>query len=273
MPSTLRTTRLFHQNVITRPMEQVADHCIQLIEARQHTRGRPALVFAMNPEKSMQSYRDPDIRQLLQQSDILIPDGIGTCIGARLLNGVRMQRVPGSELMPELCSRAEREGLSIYLYGASPDSNAGALATIRATWPRLRIAGASHGFMPPGTPDDIAHPDQPDAAETVAVRIARARPDIVFVGLGSPRQERWMAEVGSQLPVGLLQGVGGTIDVLSGTATRAPRFWRRIGLEWLYRLMENPKRWRRQLALPRYMSLVLRLWLFSHLPSPSNSGK
>jgi len=136
MPSKPRTTRLFHQDVIIQPMEQIADHCIDLVETCRSTGRRPALVFAMNPEKSMQSHRDPVIRQLLQQSDVLIPDGIGTCIGARVLNGVRIKRVPGSELMPELCTRAEREGLSIYLYGASPESNAGALKTIRATWPR-----------------------------------------------------------------------------------------------------------------------------------------
>ena len=269
MPSKPRTTRLFHQDVIIQPMEQIADHCIDLVETCRSTGRRPALVFAMNPEKSMQSHRDPVIRQLLQQSDVLIPDGIGTCIGARILNGVRMKRVPGSELMPELCTRAEREGLSIYLYGASPESNAGALKTIRATWPRLRIAGASHGFMPPGTLDDLSRLYSPEAADTVAARIAAARPDIVFVGLGSPRQERWMADIGTHLPVGLFQGVGGTIDVLSGVARRAPPFWRNLGLEWFYRLMENPKRWRRQMALPRYLSLVMRLKM---APSQRNDG-
>ena len=110
MPSKTRTTRLFHQDVIIQPMEQIADHCIDLVETCRSTGRRPALVFAMNPEKSMQSHRDPVIRQLLQQSDVLIPDGIGTCIGARVLNGVRIKRVPGSELMPELCTpcRARR---------------------------------------------------------------------------------------------------------------------------------------------------------------------
>lgn len=258
MPSTLHTTRLFHQDVITRPIDHVADHCVELIERRRHTGRRPALVFAMNPEKSMQSQHDPDIRALLKKADLLIPDGIGTCIGARILNGVRMKRVPGSELMPELCTRAEREGLSVYLYGASPESNAGAVRALRAIWPRLQIAGASHGYMRPGSVEDLPRLNSPGAADTVAARIAAARPDIVFVGLGSPRQERWMAEVGAHLPVALMQGVGGTIDVFSGVATRAPRIWQDMGLEWLYRLVENPRRWRRQLALPRYLGMVLR---------------
>lgn len=216
----------------------------------------------MNAEKSVQSNQDPAVRQLLQKATILIPDGIGTCIGARLLNGVRMRRVPGSELMPALCDRAEREGLSVYLYGASPASNDGAIQTMKKRWPRLKIVGASHGFMAPGSQSDVTEPDAPASADTVAARITKARPDIVFVGLGSPRQEKWMADVGIHLPVGLLQGVGGTIDVLSGTATRAPDIWCRLGLEWLYRLIQNPKRWRRQLALPRFMGLVLRERLY-----------
>lgn len=253
MPIKPLTTRLFHQNVMTHSMEVVADYCLQLIEQRKACAGKPALVFAMNPEKSLQSHHDPEIRHLLQNADVLLPDGIGTCIGARLLRGVRIKRVTGSELMPALCDRAEREGLSVFIYGASPESNAGAVANIRRTWPRLRIAGAAHGFLPPGTPADAARPGQ----DTVAGMIRAARPDIVFVGLGSPRQERWMADVGVHLPVSLFQGVGGTIDVLSGAATRAPQAWQSLGLEWLYRLLENPRRWRRQLALPRYVSLVL----------------
>ncbi|MDO4681782.1 MAG: WecB/TagA/CpsF family glycosyltransferase [Lautropia sp.] len=243
-------------------MDRVADHCISLARHHRTETSQPALVFSMNAEKSVQSNQDLAVRQLLQKATILIPDGIGTCIGARLLNGVRMRRVPGSELMPALCDRAEREGLSVYLYGASPASNRGAIQTMKKRWPRLKIVGASHGFMEPGNKTDVATPDDPASADTVAARITKARPDIVFVGLGSPRQEKWMADVGTHLPVGLLQGVGGTIDVLSGTASRAPDIWCRLGLEWLYRLIQNPKRWRRQLALPRFMGLVLRERLY-----------
>lgn len=253
MPFKPCTTRLFHQNVIRHSTDTVADYCIERIEQYRLHAGKPSLVFAMNAEKSVQSHQDPKVRKLLQRADILIPDGIGTCIGARLLRGVHMSRVTGADLMPALCDRAERLGLSVFIYGASPESNAGAVQAIRRLWPRLRIAGAAHGFLPPGTPEDLHDPTR----DTVAARIKAARPDIVFVGLGSPRQERWMAEVGVMLPVALFQGVGGTIDVLSGHAVRAPLSWQRLGLEWLYRLLENPARWRRQMALPRYVRLVL----------------
>ncbi len=258
MPSTLKTTYLFYQHISSQPIDAVADHCIELAHLHRTVPSKPALVFAINAEKSVQSEEDPKIRSLLQKATILIPDGIGACIGARLLNGVSMSRVPGSDLMPALCDRAEREGLSIYLYGASPESNAGALKAIRKRWPKLRIAGACHGYKKPGTAADISRLDDPEVADTVAADIHRTRPDIVFVGLGSPRQELWMAEVGARLPVGLLQGVGGTIDCLSGAARRAPAFWGNMGLEWLYRLLQDPRRWRRQLALPRFLGLVLR---------------
>ncbi|MDO5102938.1 MAG: WecB/TagA/CpsF family glycosyltransferase [Lautropia sp.] len=261
------TTRLFHQDVSLLLFDDVADRCISWVKAHREDETRPpALVFAMNPEKSVQSWHDPKIRALLQKANILIPDGIGTAIASLVLNGVRMHRVPGSDLMPALCERAEREGLSIYVYGASPESNAGALETIRRRWPKLRIAGSSHGFMAPGTVADLERLDDPELADSVPARIKAARPDIVFVGLGSPRQEQWMAEIGSHLPVGLFQGVGGTIDVLSGTALRAPAFYRKIGLEWLYRLVRQPHRWRRQLALPKFMGLLIKERL---LPSGS----
>ncbi|MDO4905426.1 MAG: WecB/TagA/CpsF family glycosyltransferase [Lautropia sp.] len=258
MATALKTTHLFYQNVSSQPIDRVADHCISLAHQHRVESSKPALVFAMNAEKSVQSKRDPKIRSLLQKATVLIPDGIGACIGARILNGVSMNRVAGSDLMPALCDRAERDGLSVYLYGASPESNAGAIRAMKKRWPKLRIAGASHGYKTPGTAADLERLDDPAAADTVAADIHRTRPDIVFVGLGSPRQESWMAEVGAQLPVGLMQGVGGTIDCLSGTTQRAPAFWCNHGLEWLYRLLQNPARWRRQLALPRFLGLVIR---------------
>lgn len=255
-----KTLRLFRLDVFAEPLDSAAERGIALARQRRagpaggqssgqssgQTGGQgggPALVFAINPEKTMQSTRDPAAYALMQQATLLIPDGIGVCLAARLLEGVALRRVPGSELMPALCARAEREDLGVYVYGASPASNAGAVAEMRRRWPGLRITGASDGFQAP---------------DAVAAAITAARPDIVFVGLGSPRQERWMADVGRTLPVGLLQGVGGTIDVLSGTARRAPRAWQRLGLEWLYRLIENPSRWRRQLALVDFAAMVIR---------------
>jgi N-acetylglucosaminyldiphosphoundecaprenol N-acetyl-beta-D-mannosaminyltransferase len=192
----------------------------------------------------------------MRKATILIPDGIGICLAARLLARERVERVCGSDLMPRLCALAAQTGLSVYLYGASAAANAAAVANLRRQLPGLRIVGASDGYQPPGAAGDRDE-------TTVAGRIAALQPDIVFVGLGSPRQETWMAEVGSGLPVGLMQGVGGTIDVVAGAVRRAPPAWRRFGLEWLYRLLDDPRRWRRQLALLDFAGFVLQRRAFA----------
>ena len=249
-----RTIRLFDLDLHAESLEQTAGRCIELARRSRDSASRcPSLVFALNPEKAVRSARDPAMRELLGKATILNPDGIGVCLAARLLARHRLERVAGSDLMPQLCALAAQTGLSVYIYGASAASNAAAVANLRSRWPDLRIVGASDGYQPPGGVGD-------SAGATVAGRIAELRPDIVFVGLGSPRQEKWMAEVGAGLPVGLMQGVGGTIDVIAGVARRAPPAWRRLGLEWLYRLLEDPRRWRRQLALVDFTVFVLRQW-------------
>ena len=246
-----RTTRLFDLDLHAEPLEETARRCIDLARrSRGSPSRRPSLVFALNPEKAVRSTRDPAMRELLRKATILNPDGIGICLAARLLARHRLERVCGSDLMPRLCALAAQAELSVYLYGASPAANAAAVGNLRRQCPGLRIVGASDGYQPPGAAGDR------DEA-TVAGRIAALQPDIVFVGLGSPRQETWMAEVGSGLPVGLMQGVGGTIDVIAGTVRRAPPGWRRVGLEWLYRLLDDPRRWRRQLALLDFAAFVL----------------
>ena len=255
-PSDPNTVRIFGLDLHAATLEETARRCIEL--AQQISVGdvprRPALVFSLNPEKVIRSARDPAVQTLLQKATLLNPDGVGICLAARLLSGRRLQRVAGSDLMPMLCSLAEKKGLSVYVYGASAESNARAVKRMIKTWPALKIVGASDGFQPPGTAAQAI--DGP--GDSVARRIAELQPDIVFVGLGSPRQELWMAEVGLHLPVGLMQGVGGTIDVMSGIALRAPAVWRRFGLEWLYRLLKNPRRWRRQTALLGFSFFVLR---------------
>ena len=253
MLSEPRTIRLFDLDLHAESLEATARRCIELAQqARASPARRPSLVFALNPEKAVRSSRDPAVRDLLRKATILNPDGVGICVAARLLARERLERVAGSDLMPRLCALAQQAGLSVYVYGASAASNAAAVAGMRRQWPALRIVGASDGFQPAGSAGSAGQGD------TVAHRIAELRPDIVFVGLGSPRQESWMAEVGSTLPAGLMQGVGGTIDVMAGVTRRAPPAWRRLGLEWLYRLLEDPRRWRRQLALVDFATFVLR---------------
>lgn len=256
------TVRLFELNVAAASIPQMAQLCISLVRnsAESPDSRRPALVFSLNPEKVMRAAQDPAAHELLCKATFLIPDGVGVCLASRVLTGKKLSRLPGSDLMPAICTAAQSEGLSVYLYGASARSNTDAVDNMRKQWPNLLIIGSCDGFQLPGSASDDP------LAVTVANEIRRLKPDIVFVGLGSPRQEIWMAEVGNVLPVGLIQGVGGTIDVLSGTARRAPQQWQKLGLEWLFRLLQDPRRWRRQLALVKFTLFVLRSKMTSHRP-------
>ncbi|HVL56379.1 MAG TPA: WecB/TagA/CpsF family glycosyltransferase, partial [Burkholderiaceae bacterium] len=212
---------------------------------RTAARGRPALVFAVNPEKVMKAQRDSALRELLRRGDVLLPDGIGVCLASLILDGRMLTRIPGADLMLQICERAAAAGLSVFVYGGEPEVNEQACTVLLRRFPALRIAGRAHGFGPETGPD------------SVTAQIRAVRPDIVFVALGSPRQEQWMAGPGAQLPVGLMQGVGGTLDVLAGKTRRAPAAMRQIGLEWLYRLLAQPSRWRRQVALLSFIRYVV----------------
>lgn len=207
---------------------------------------RARSVLAVNPEKVMQAQADPDLLRCLRQAGLLIPDGIGVVWAIRALNGETLDRVPGAELMPEICGLAARNGYTVFLYGARPEVNAEAAARLRQVYPGIRIVGARDGYV---TPEQM-----PGLIE----EINRLAPQILFVALGSPRQELWMEKYLPQLNVRVCQGVGGTFDVIAGRVRRAPVFFRRNNLEWFYRLLTEPRRAIRQAALPRFVYRLLR---------------
>ncbi|MDR7386279.1 MAG: WecB/TagA/CpsF family glycosyltransferase, partial [Armatimonadota bacterium] len=154
------------------------------------------------------------------------------------------ERVPGVELMEALCERAARQGWPIFLLGGLPGVAEQAAAELRRRWPGLPVAGTHHGYF------------QVEGAVVEAV--ARSGAALLFCGLGSPRQELWLSRHLDRLGVRVAMGVGGSLDVLAGRSARAPAWLRRVHLEWLYRLLREPRRWRRQLALPHFAWLVLR---------------
>ena len=193
----------------------------------------------------MAARRDPRFRAVLRRAALNIPDGIGLLLAARLLGGRFRQHVRGTDLVERLARRAAARGHRWYLLGAAPGVAREAAGRLAARHPGLRIAGAE-----PGSP----HP-----ADDAAVRaaIANAGPvDLILVAYGAPAQEFWLDRNLGPLgiPVGI--GVGGVFDYLSGRAPRAPRWIRRLELEWLHRLLTQPRRWRRQLALPHFLALA-----------------
>ena len=207
--------------------------------------GEQCRIFAMNPEKAIAARENPELYSCLSSAELLIPDGIGV-IWASRLNGVNFkERVPGSELMPKLCEMAAKNGYGVFLFGAKEEVNEQAAARLVESYPGLKIAGRQNGY--------VSEQETPALIEKINASGAQ----LLFVALGSPKQEYWMHNNKDQLNVLVMQGVGGTFDVLAGNVKRAPKLWRAIHLEWLYRLLSQPQRFIRQSRLPAYVWLVV----------------
>lgn len=203
-------------------------------------------IFAVNPEKVIAAQRNPPLLRILQNGGLLLPDGIGVVLAGRLLGRAALERVPGADLMARICELAAAKGHKVFLYGAKPAVLVRTQEILCSRYPGLRIVGARHGYM------------SAEQQEGLVDEINASGAEVLFVALGSPRQEVWMDQVGDRLSVSVRQGVGGSFDAICGDPPRAPLVWRQCNLEWLYRLLSQPSRARRQSALPRFALQVLR---------------
>lgn len=199
---------------------------------------------AINPEKIYSSQKDGSLKALLNGMKYGICDGIGSALAVRILYGKKIQRITGISLFFALIEAANVNEWNVFLLGASPESNEGAFKALKEKYPNINIVGHQHGFF--------------DDTLSVIEEINRSNTDILFVAMGSPKQEFWIEKHKEILTPKLYMGVGGSFDVLSGNAKWAPSVFRKTGTEWLYRLISQPSRWRRQLVLPKFMYLVLK---------------
>ncbi|EFK09700.1 glycosyltransferase, WecB/TagA/CpsF family [delta proteobacterium NaphS2] len=207
---------------------------------------RPHCVFAANPEKNFSVPRDPALYKAYREADLLLPDGIGIVAAARILHGAKIDRVPGSELIFDICNLAADKGYGVFLYGASEKVNSVSAEKLKERHPGLQIVGRSNGYV------------NEQEMEGLIEKINASEAEILFLALGSPKQELWFANHKDRLRnVKVCQGVGGTLDTIAGTVKRAPEFWQRFSLEWFYRLISEPKRIRRQKVLPLFVAMVL----------------
>lgn len=215
---------------------------LQKVEQMLDNGRRAHTVLAVNPEKELSVPKHAALHDMFRNADLLIPDGIGMVLAARFLHSARMSRVPGCDLMQNICQLAAYKGYPVFVYGAKEEINRKALKTMREKYPDLVIAGSTHGYVPPEQMPALIE----DINQSGAI--------ILFVALGSPRQEMWMLEhIGKLEQIRLCQGIGGTLDILSGNTQRAPAVYCRFGLEWLYRLLKEPKRLKRQSYYPVFM--------------------
>ena len=210
------------------------------------TSGGSHLVFTPNSEMIMNARETPALFAALRQADLVVPDGMGVVWASKILGTPLAERVTGIDLFMALCREAAAEGWRLYLLGGEPSVAQEAAHKLALRWPDLKIVGTDHGYF------------QPQDEAEVLERIRAKAPDLLAVGLGSPRQELWLVEhlPGLGVPLGL--GIGGSFDVISGQKKRAPQAISRIGLEWAWRLAKEPSRLPRMMALPRFALRVLR---------------
>lgn len=207
--------------------------------------GQPRQVVTLNPEILYSAQKEPDLADLINQAGLVTADGVGIVWGCRMAGTPVPGRVAGIDLLEELAGVAARHGWPVFLLGGKPGVAHDAAARLGARHAGLIVAGTQDGYYSPDDEDEVVR------------AIARSGAVLLFVGMGAPRQERFIATHLAQLAVPVAMGVGGSLDVLAGRVKRVGKFWRRLHLEWLGRLVREPSRWRRALVLPRYAALVL----------------
>jgi len=206
----------------------------------------PRQIATVNPEFIIEAQRNEPFRVLLSGVDLALPDGVGLLWASRILGRPLRERVAGSDMVPEIARLCAMRGYRMYLLGAAPGVAERAAEVLVRGNPGLAIAGCYAGSP------------QPCDEEEIVARIVAAAPDVLFVAYGAPRQDLWIHRNLERLGVPVCMGVGGAFDFVAGVAVRAPRWMRRAGLEWLHRLWRQPWRWRRMLALPRFVALVIK---------------
>ena len=213
--------------------------------ARQILAGtRTCYAVTPNAEMAYEALHDEQLRLLLNGADLVLPDGAGVVLASRILGTPLKQKVAGVEFADRLLSVLEETGGSVYLLGSKPGVAELAAEKMRAAHPELRICGMHDGYFKDDAP--------------VLEQIRAAQPDVLFVCLGAPKQEFFMKQHLDELPsVRLMIGLGGTLDSFAGTVRRAPKWMIRFNLEWLYRLICEPRRFGRMLRLPKYLWAVV----------------
>jgi N-acetylglucosaminyldiphosphoundecaprenol N-acetyl-beta-D-mannosaminyltransferase len=203
-------------------------------------------IATVNPEFIMRAQQDEPFRTVLRHADLCLADGIGVVWAARYQGQPVPERVPGSELVHHLAAEAAQAGWSLFLLGAAPGIAAQAAIILQQRYPSLIIAGTYAGSPAPAE------------NEAIVALINESGAQMLWVAYGAPKQDLWIARNRDKLPlVRVAVGVGGSLDFITGKAIRAPRWVQNLGLEWLHRLWHEPWRWRRMLALPRFVLWVL----------------
>ncbi len=207
---------------------------------RKGERKQALQIVTMNAEMVYAATQDPDLLQMLQRAEVVLPDGIGV-VWALERQGVSVERVPGIELVKSLLEKP----LKVAILGSHPDTIEALQPVLAEKYPQAEVVFCHHGYF------------NADEEQVLLTELGICQADVLFVALGVPRQEQWI-QAHLDVPIPVMIGVGGSFDVISGRLQRAPQWMQQARLEWFFRLLQQPSRWRRMLALPLFVQTVLK---------------
>ncbi len=236
----IETVSILGTKIARMTMAEVLDWVRMMVE-----QGKPRHIVTANAEILHKAWKDKKFFHIINKADLITADGSGVIWAARFLGKPLPERVTGIDLVHKIFSVAENKGWRIYFLGATEKVVEKAVLNTLSRHPLLQVAGYHNGYY------------APEETAGVVAKIAQEAPDILLVGMGAPRQEYFIQEHLRDLKATVAIGVGGSFDVLAGVMKRAPRWMQRLGLEWLYRLWQEPGRYKRMLALPLF---VLEVW-------------
>jgi N-acetylglucosaminyldiphosphoundecaprenol N-acetyl-beta-D-mannosaminyltransferase len=242
-PGPAARQRLFGLELDALTLDQTVKRCLDAIAA-----GTPIEIGVVNAAKIVNMGRDPGLHSAVAGCDVIVADGQSVVWASRVLGRRLPERVAGIDLFQRLLGEAAHGGLPVYFLGAKPEVLAEMIRRVKATWPTLIVAGSHDGYF--------------DAAEagSIADEIRASKAKLLFLGMTSPKKERFVADFGERAGATVTHGVGGSFDVLAGVVRRAPVGWQRLGLEWAYRAMQEPRRLGKRYVVTniRFISLVAR---------------
>lgn len=221
-------------------MNEAVDCALRLIGRKES-----AYTVTPNPEIVLLARENPQLLEALRGAALALPDGVGLILASGIIGTPLRHRLPGIDFASALMAVLARRQGSVYLLGAKPGVAERAAEQLQRRYPGLRIAGTRHGYF--STEDEAA----------ITAEIQKAAPSLLLVCLGAPKQELWMHRHSADFPGTLMLGLGGALDVYAGDIPRAPESWRRLGLEWLYRLLLEPRRIKRMIRLPGILRAAL----------------
>jgi len=245
MPSSKRI------RILNIPVDMVNEREAMEIFRELMKTGECSLIVTPNSEIVVNASKDPELKEIIEQADLVIPDGIGLVYASKIVGVPLKERVTGIDFLSAILGYLDESGESIFFLGSKPGNGAGpgiaemAAEKMKEKYKRLKVAGTHHGYFKEADEKDVVQAINDSGA------------DFLCVAMGSPKQEKFVSRWQSELQVKCAIGVGGSLDVWAGTLKRAPEFYRNHGLEWLYRLIQEPVRYKRMAALPLFMIKVV----------------